>query len=186
MQHSQHLQHLHPHQELQSRCEQHQEAGHQVCQQLDGRNTNQNIHPHHHSIGQQSHQIDHQLQQPQRLSQTSLSTSQDISESCSNSSSSNDIIEIKTDKNDSGKKLSKNRKEESERGRKKKGGKVKGTLETSVEIRNRMIGMSEAGLSTLSIALSINRSVRKFCLSFYQFSILNKNYYEVCISGKNG
>ncbi|XP_076172725.1 uncharacterized protein LOC143149331 isoform X2 [Ptiloglossa arizonensis] len=45
--------------------------------------------------------------------------------------------------------------------RKKKGGKAKGTLETSVEIRNRMIGMSEAGLSTLSIALAIDRSVRK-------------------------
>lgn len=44
--------------------------------------------------------------------------------------------------------------------RKKKGGKAKGTLETSVEIRNRMIGMSEAGLSTLSIALAINRSER--------------------------
>ncbi|XP_014206736.1 uncharacterized protein LOC106638187 [Copidosoma floridanum] len=43
---------------------------------------------------------------------------------------------------------------------KKKGGKVKGTLETSVEIRNRMIGMAEAGLSTLSIALAINRSER--------------------------
>ncbi|XP_043263111.1 uncharacterized protein LOC122403576 [Colletes gigas] len=44
--------------------------------------------------------------------------------------------------------------------RKKKGGKAKGTLETSVEIRNRMIGMSEAGLSTLSIALAIDRSER--------------------------
>ncbi|XP_044020702.1 WD repeat-containing protein 48 homolog isoform X2 [Aphidius gifuensis] len=43
---------------------------------------------------------------------------------------------------------------------KKKGGKAKGTLETSIEIRNRMIGMSEAGLSTLSIALAINRSER--------------------------
>ncbi|XP_058792726.1 uncharacterized protein LOC131665110 [Phymastichus coffea] len=46
------------------------------------------------------------------------------------------------------------------RSKTKKGGKVKGTLETSVEIRNRMIGMSEAGLSTLSIALAINRSER--------------------------
>lgn len=45
--------------------------------------------------------------------------------------------------------------------KKKKGGKAKGTLETSVEIRNRMIGMSEAGLSTLSIALAIDRSVRR-------------------------
>ena len=44
--------------------------------------------------------------------------------------------------------------------KKKKGGKAKGTLETSVEIRNRMIGMSEAGLSTLSIALAIDRSER--------------------------
>ncbi|XP_053979754.1 uncharacterized protein LOC128876937 isoform X1 [Hylaeus volcanicus] len=55
-------------------------------------------------------------------------------------------------------------KEDSERNmsqkRKKKGGKAKGTLETSVEIRNRMIGMSEAGLSTLSIALAIDRSER--------------------------
>jgi len=48
--------------------------------------------------------------------------------------------------------------------KKKKGGKAKGTLETSVEIRNRMIGMSEAGLSTLSIALAIDRSVRKMFL----------------------
>lgn len=45
--------------------------------------------------------------------------------------------------------------------KKKKGGKAKGTLETSVEIRNRMIGMSDAGLSTLSIALAIDRSVRR-------------------------
>lgn len=50
--------------------------------------------------------------------------------------------------------------------RKKKGGKIKGTLETSVELRNRMIGMSEAGLSTLSIALAINRSVRLMCQVF--------------------
>lgn len=56
-------------------------------------------------------------------------------------------------------------KSESERQKKKKkGGKAKGTLETSVEIRNRMIGMSEAGLSTLSIALAIDRSVRKVLL----------------------
>lgn len=46
------------------------------------------------------------------------------------------------------------------RKRTKKGGKAKGTLETSVEIRNRMIGMAEAGLSTLSIALAIDRSER--------------------------
>ncbi|KAL7293249.1 hypothetical protein TKK_0013029 [Trichogramma kaykai] len=43
---------------------------------------------------------------------------------------------------------------------KKKSGKAKGTLETSLEIRNRMIGMAEAGLSTLSIALAIHRSER--------------------------
>lgn len=58
-----------------------------------------------------------------------------------------------------------NGKSESERQKKKKkGGKAKGTLETSVEIRNRMIGMSEAGLSTLSIALAIDRSVCKVLL----------------------
>ncbi|KZC07450.1 hypothetical protein WN55_09443 [Dufourea novaeangliae] len=50
--------------------------------------------------------------------------------------------------------------ESDSRRKKKKGGKAKGTLETSVEIRNRMIGMSEAGLSTLSIALAIDRSER--------------------------
>lgn len=60
---------------------------------------------------------------------------------------------------------------ETERQRKKKkGGKAKGTLETSVEIRNRMIGMSQAGLSTLSIALAIDRSVcRKYCFLFVKF-----------------
>lgn len=52
-----------------------------------------------------------------------------------------------------------------EKKRTKKGGKAKGTLETSVEIRNRMIGMSEAGLSTMSIALAINRSV--WCFSYF-------------------
>lgn len=152
--HNQHLQHLHPHQELQSRPEQHQEAEHQVCQQMQ--EPPQNIHPHLNCIEQQQPQ---QLQQSQRLTQTSLSAPQDISEGCSNSSSSNDISQISNDKHDSAIDSSKNVEEESERRRKKKGGKVKGTLETSVEIRNRMIGMSEAGLSTLSIALAINRSV---------------------------
>lgn len=47
-----------------------------------------------------------------------------------------------------------------DRDKRKKGGKTKGTLETSVELRSRMIGMHEAGLSTLSIALAIDRSVR--------------------------
>ncbi|XP_033218640.1 uncharacterized protein LOC117174076 isoform X3 [Belonocnema kinseyi] len=150
IQHNQHLQHLH--QELQCRPEQHQEAEQQVCRQVEG--PPQNIHSHLQCIEQQ------QVQQSERLTQTSLSASLDISEACSNSSSSNDISQMSNDKHDTARDSSKNVEEGSNRRRKKKGGKVKGTLETSVEIRNRMIGMSEAGLSTLSIALAINRSER--------------------------
>lgn len=98
------------------------------------------------------------------LSPEKLSESQDdiinvCSDACSNSSSPNLIV----DRVSSNNKLTENQKNnitQTKRTNKKKGGKVKGTLETSVEIRNHMIGMSEAGLTTLSIALSLNRSVR--------------------------
>lgn len=102
-----------------------------------------------------------QHQQMSELSRETLHDSQDAiinvcSDVCSNSNSSfNDNSQSST--NDDERKSEKKRK--LGKSRKKKGGKVKGTLETSVEIRNRMIGMSEAGLSTLSIALAINRSV---------------------------
>lgn len=77
--------------------------------------------------------------------------------SCSSNENSQSSCEPQQNKESSRKS---NGKSESERQKKKKkGGKAKGTLETSVEIRNRMIGMSEAGLSTLSIALAIDRSV---------------------------
>ncbi|XP_008215233.1 uncharacterized protein LOC100677825 [Nasonia vitripennis] len=103
-----------------------------------------------------------QHRQMSELSRETLHDSQDAiinvcSDVCSNSNSSfNDNSQSST--NDDESKSEKKRK--LGKSRKKKGGKVKGTLETSVEIRNRMIGMSEAGLSTLSIALAINRSER--------------------------
>lgn len=143
---------MHSHQELHSQPNQ-QEADRQICTQME----EQNMHGHHHSIEHQTHQMDQQVRQSQRLSQSCLASSQDISKSCSNSLNSDDN-QISND-NNSSERESDNNEEGSRNDRKKKGGKVKGTLETSVEIRNRMIGMSEAGLSTLSIALAINRSV---------------------------
>lgn len=150
---------MHPHQELHSQPEQ-QEANRQICSQMEEQNRQQNIHPHHHGIEQQPHQMD-QVQQS-RLSQTCLASSQDISKNCSDSNDANGINQMSNDKNSSGKESTEESEDCSGKDRKKKGGKVKGTLETSVEIRNRMIGMSEAGLSTLSIALAINRSVSHF------------------------
>lgn len=124
-----------------------------------------------HDIELQQKVDQHPVEHPQELSNLSqgkLNESQDMiinvcSDICSNSNSSfnensqNSSIDddVSNDKNCNISKLTRK-----ERLKKKKGGKVKGTLETSVEIRNRMIGMSEAGLSTLSIALAINRSVR--------------------------
>lgn len=111
----------------------------------------------HVQVDVQQHHHEHlhsQLTSPQ----ISTNLASDNSNSCSSqdnnqSSSSESKQNIDTSK-ESGEKSERQK-------RKKKGGKAKGTLETSVEIRNRMIGMSEAGLSTLSIALAIDRSVRK-------------------------
>lgn len=86
---------------------------------------------------------------------------------------------------------------ESMKRKKKKGGKAKGTLETSVEIRNRMIGMSEAGLSTLSIALAINRSVsyriavgsfeaNVVILTCSVWKILVHTFMKDCFTGTDG
>lgn len=83
--------------------------------------------------------------------------------SCSSNENSQSSCEPQQNKESSRKGGGKSESERQKK-KKKKGGKAKGTLETSVEIRNRMIGMSEAGLSTLSIALAIDRSVRKVLL----------------------
>ena len=110
----------------------------------------------HVQVDVQQHHHEHlhsQLTSPQ----ISTNLASDNSNSCSSqdnnqSSSSESKQDVDTSK-ESGEKSERQK-------RKKKGGKAKGTLETSVEIRNRMIGMSEAGLSTLSIALAIDRSER--------------------------
>lgn len=104
------------------------------------------------------------------LSPEKLSESQDdiinvCSDACSDSSSvfdddSQNLIVDRVSESNEIIKSKNNKTVQINEKNKKKGGKVKGTLETSVEIRNHMIGMSEAGLSTLSIALSLNRSVR--------------------------
>ncbi|XP_066603286.1 uncharacterized protein [Prorops nasuta] len=119
---------------------------------------------HHHNLERKS-QI-HSNPQVQHL-QPALPSPQNNSnlnsDSCSNSCSSNDNSQMEIlDKNiDQSKSITKNSNQKTKKSsRKKKGGKAKGTLETSVELRNRMIGMSEAGLSTLSIALAIDRSER--------------------------
>ena len=113
------------------------------------------------------------------LSQEKLNESQDIiinvcSDACSNSNDSiNENSQNSSLDDDTNSDNNYNRNSNKKRGKqkKKKGGKVKGTLETSVEIRNRMIGMSEAGLSTLSIALAINRSVRIHCITNWNIKI---------------
>ncbi|XP_003706915.2 uncharacterized protein LOC100876218 [Megachile rotundata] len=92
---------------------------------------------------------------------TSPQISTNLASDNSNSCSSQDNNQSSSSESKQNKDTSKESSEVNERQkRKKKGGKAKGTLETSVEIRNRMIGMSEAGLSTLSIALAIDRSER--------------------------
>ncbi|XP_011499115.1 PREDICTED: uncharacterized protein LOC105363192 [Ceratosolen solmsi marchali] len=128
------------------------------------------MHSQHHDISQQK--VDHQQiehhQDLTKVSQGKLNEPQDViinvcSDACSNSNNSsnensqNSSVddELSSDNN-----CTTTKKRKSGRLRRKKGGKIKGTLETSIEIRNRMIGMSEAGLSTLSIALAINRSER--------------------------
>lgn len=111
-----------------------------------------NCHQYEGTIGNQSenqYMMDPQMEQDARLkyytqeNDDRSSVHENMAGSCGASSGSH----TESDNNES----SKNN---------KKGGKIKGTLETTIEIRNRMIGMAEAGLSTLSIALAINRSVR--------------------------
>ncbi|KAG8042506.1 hypothetical protein G9C98_005140 [Cotesia typhae] len=144
----QHLQELHTPQEQEQRThEQHMQEHSQSIQQLHHHQPQHHLH--HHPFDEPHHPncVD-QIQ-----SQLSLEPGKVVrSNSCSNSS-------IENSSDGDGELNSKDDYERS-RSRKKKGGKAKGTLETSVEIRNRMIGMSEAGLSTLSIALAINRSER--------------------------
>ena len=111
--------------------------------------------------------MEHQIQQHQHLSGRRSSPEQTNENVGSDTCSSGDsfVLRISRSNSESSCECQQNKKsshkgQKSERQKKmKKGGKAKGTLETSVEIRNRMIGMSEAGLSTLSIALAIDRSV---------------------------
>ena len=119
---------------------------------------------HHHEVDQQDE--NHVEEVPDHL-QEKMSESQDViinvcSDVCSNpDSSSNENSQISSIGDEFNINNYSNRTKQKNVAQKKKkiGGKIKGTLETSLEMRNRMIGMSEAGLSTLSIALSINRSV---------------------------
>ncbi|XP_011253321.1 uncharacterized protein LOC105249501 [Camponotus floridanus] len=154
----QQLQELHTQQEQQHHAQQAQHVQEQSrLQDQSHQQTIQNTH--HHNLDQQQLPVEHQIQQ-QRLhsgisSPEQTNTNIGSDSSCSsneNSQSSGEPSQNKESSRENGK---------SERQKKKKkGGKAKGTLETSVEIRNRMIGMSEAGLSTLSIALAIDRSER--------------------------
>ncbi|XP_034947371.1 uncharacterized protein DDB_G0284459-like [Chelonus insularis] len=117
----------------------------------------------HHQQQQHMNQVESSQLQQLDIQTNKESTKIVRSNSCSDSSSDNQFSdsnnELNRDESQSGKEKRRSG-ESSKRKTKKKGGKAKGTLETSVEIRNRMIGMSEAGLSTLSIALAINRSER--------------------------
>ncbi|XP_076282622.1 uncharacterized protein LOC143210050 [Lasioglossum baleicum] len=130
------------------------------------------------TISDESHNLDHRQldvvrrvqQQQQQQHQDHLHTQLVHSQSNPNlnSDSSNTCGSQDSDQSSGGEPNHSQKKHSSRNGneksdlqkKKKKGGKAKGTLETSVEIRNRMIGMSEAGLSTLSIALAIDRSER--------------------------
>ncbi|XP_015118735.1 uncharacterized protein LOC107042256 [Diachasma alloeum] len=115
----------------------------------------------------QSNHLQHHPLEPQQMS-LNLNPRKpvNISEGSSSSSSSSEIQEIDDSLRDtaapaggSEQSLTEDQTDANAEKR-KKGGKAKGTLETSVELRNRMIGMSQAGLSTLSIALAISRSER--------------------------
>ncbi|XP_046736220.1 AF4/FMR2 family member lilli-like [Diprion similis] len=160
-QRQQQLQELHTQQEQQQLQEQ------QIQEHSRQHNSHhQNIEPQqqHQQQSQQPSEGLNQQQQQQQASQANLSPTHleaKISriDSCSNSSNSISNGHVSDEDGE----LNENALKKDKRSlkhRKKKGGKAKGTLETSVEIRNRMIGMSEAGLSTLSIALAINRSER--------------------------
>ncbi|KAH0554103.1 AF4/FMR2 family member lilli-like [Cotesia glomerata] len=146
----QHLQELHtPQEQEQHAHEQHMQEHNQSIQQLHHHQPQHHLH--HHPFDEPHHQLD-QIQSQLSLEPIREPSKVVRSNSCSNSSIDNS--------SDGDGELNNKDDYDRSRSRKKKGGKAKGTLETSVEIRNRMIGMSEAGLSTLSIALAINRSER--------------------------
>ncbi|KAK0090894.1 hypothetical protein PV325_000060 [Microctonus aethiopoides] len=179
----QHLQELHTQREQEQHVQQAQQ--HAQEQHMQEHHSQQSMqhplhhhhHPHHHHHHHHHHhnplEIDQMQHQMEQVQQTQIQQPHDPPEnletgkimrssSCSNSCSSNDNS-MSDDDNELIKDDSRQSDDESDKRKsktKKKGGKAKGTLETSVEIRNRMIGMAEAGLSTLSIALAINRSER--------------------------
>lgn len=166
----QQLQELHTQQERQQHhVQQVQQTQQQVHQRISDQQHQQTAQTHHHNLDQQQSQfqVEHQVQQQQQQEQhlqSQIPSPQSIvnliSDS-SNSCSSHDNTQTSNGEMNQSKTMPKRGGEKSKRQKKKKkGGKAKGTLETSVEIRNRMIGMSEAGLSTLSIALAIDRSER--------------------------
>ncbi|RLU21285.1 hypothetical protein DMN91_005658 [Ooceraea biroi] len=163
----QQLQELHTQQEQQQQQQHHvqqvqqaqQHLQAQVQQRLQEQSSTQSHHP---NLDQQRLPMEHQVQQQCLQSGVSspeqTSANMESSNTCSSNENSQSSSEPQRNKHSS-----RESDEKSDAGRhkkKKKGGKAKGTLETSVEIRNRMIGMSEAGLSTLSIALAIDRSER--------------------------
>ncbi|EGI61875.1 hypothetical protein G5I_09776 [Acromyrmex echinatior] len=166
------LQELHTQQEQQQhhaqQAQQHVQA--QVQTRLQEQSHQQNTQSHHHSLDQQRLTVEHQIQQQHQHLQSGRrpspeQTNENVgSDTCSSGDSF--VLRISRSNSESSCECQQNKKsshkgQKSERQKKtKKGGKAKGTLETSVEIRNRMIGMSEAGLSTLSIALAIDRSER--------------------------
>lgn len=130
-------------------------------QQPDGQQVQQTISDQTHNLDQQQQLQVEQHQKHLQSQLTSPQTNATLNSDSSNSCASQDSSHSSRGELDEEKEPSRGGKKKHELQRKKKkGGKAKGTLETSVEIRNRMIGMSEAGLSTLSIALAIDRSER--------------------------
>ncbi|CAL7942839.1 unnamed protein product [Xylocopa violacea] len=128
--------------------------------ELHGQQKQQTITDQTHALDQQRGQIRADVQQQQHCDHLrSLLASPPTSSNTHGSQDNNPSSSVDSNQSKDSSKGGGNTKIESQK-RKKKGGKAKGTLETSVEIRNRMIGMSEAGLSTLSIALAIDRSER--------------------------
>ncbi|EFN79107.1 histone-lysine N-methyltransferase 2D isoform X2 [Harpegnathos saltator] len=183
----QQLQELHTQQEQQQQQQQQQQQHHaqqvqqqvqqhvqtQVQSRLQSQPHQQNTQSHHHNLDQtQLQAVEHQVQQQQQQQQqshlqsnipspeASANIGSENSNTCSSNENSQSSCEGQQSKGSSSRKIRGGKSETERQKKKKKGGKAKGTLETSVEIRNRMIGMSEAGLSTLSIALAIDRSER--------------------------
>jgi hypothetical protein len=150
-----------PQQQLQELHTQQEQQHMHAQSRLQDQSHQQNTQSHHHNLDQQQqlsmeHQVQQQCMQSNLPSPELVNIGSDSSNTCSSNENSQSSCETQQ-KTESSRESG----EKSEWQKKKKGGKAKGTLETSVEIRNRMIGMSEAGLSTLSIALAIDRSVCK-------------------------